>query len=541
MDNIKKVSKLLGEYKVQQFIILLLLLFQLLLSILSPILIKLLIDEITTTLRYELIIKIGVILLAVGIISTIVGGVQNYYWHYLRYSAINTLRYKVFENTLNKNVSFFNEIASGDITSRILDDTTILAQTVVIGMPMLIYNILNIISILSIMFIFSPILSFIVIIFIPIYIIVFNKINKSIRVNSVKERENYSVLMQNIQQNILGIRSIKFNNKENFFSQKFSLLLKKHLKSQKIILLFNTIGNSCTDFIVTITPIIVLITGAILVLNQKITLGTLLAFYSYLGYIYAPLDNLSDYYLGLQSAIGTSQRIIDFLNQHNKDATNESILLTKISDIEFSNVSFSYKGTHNILEKLNFKINQGDVVALVGDSGKGKSTVLNLLMRVYDPDQGEILINNTKSNNYTIEELYSKVSFIDQFPFIFNSSIKENIMFDNDINEEKLDIVFSITKVDEAIKELDKDLKFEILECGKNISGGQKQRICLSRALLKNFDILILDEALSALDYSAAKQIMNNLIRYVKDHQKIMLIVTHDKELLNLCDKKIYI
>lgn len=537
MNNLKIIARLLKEYRIHQAIITIILMGELCLAMLSPLLMKELIDEITLDLRQDVIFRLGITLVIVGLGRVIIDGIQNYYWHWIRYNAINTLRYKIFRNIIDKHISFFNSTQSGEISTKILDDTVIVAQSIVIGVPMLIYNLLNIIIIIIIMFIFSKLLAVIVLLSLPIYVFIFNKINKSLRENSTKERESYSKIRHEVHQNLLGIRTIKFSKQERFFSNKFKKLIDNYFKDQRSILKFNTIGSSTTNLIITMLPLIILVVGATLVSESSITVGTLLAFYSYLGYIYEPLNNLSDFCLGTQTSIATSDRLIEFINSNEEEVQIKVNDSKPIETIEFKDINFSYDRCENILEEFSLKIESGQIVGLDGASGKGKSTILNLLMKIYKVDRGKILINNINLKEYNEDVLYSKIAIVDQFPFIFNSSIKENIIFNGKVEECKLGISLAMSQADQFIDGLERGIDTEILESGRNLSGGQKQRVCISRALSKEFDVLVLDEAFSALDKNSSKEIMDTLIKYIKANNKILIIVTHNKELMKLCDK----
>lgn len=534
-ENMRTVEDMLSEHKNHQRLSLGLSFLQILLSVATPLLIKLLIDEITGTMVIENVMKIGIALILVNILIIIVDIVCGYVWHSLALKAGNTMRYKVFENVINKKISFFNSNTNGDITARILEDSNMIASSAVLSRNMLILNCANLIVMLTVMVVLSPQLTLVVLVFMPLYAYLFNKLNKRLRSSSLSSRENYSKTMQIIQQDIEGISTIKFFNKESFFVDKFKETLDKLLDINKRMLMLNRVGSGVTQSIVTMMPVAVLLVGTVLIINGNTTVGTLMAFYSYIGYMYEPINNLSDYNLARQQAIGMSDRVVKFINEGNEDESLETVPNTTINELEFNDVDFYYNEGENILNDFDMKIKSGDVVAISGVSGKGKTTVLKLLTKINTANSGVVNINDVNINNYTKEQLYNKISVVEQTPFIFNSTIRENILFDSNIDDEKLKNILDITGVSEFVG-ID-GLNEEVLEYGKNFSGGQKQRICLSRALARDFDVLILDEAFSALDQSLSVSIMGNLKEYVENENKILILVAHNEELIGMCNR----
>ena len=222
-------------------------------------------------------------------------------------------------------------------------------------------------------------------------------------------------------------------------------------------------------------------------------------------------------------------------NQGKIDLSNSGLNINEINSIEFKNVSFSYDNKINIINNLSFKIEKGDKVAIVGASGMGKSTILQLLMKVYNEYTGEILINGINLKDINKSSIYDRISLVEQNMFIFNGTIRENIIFNN--NNNKIEESLKISSCNEFINDYDKSLYEVLLEGGKNISGGQMQRICICRALEKNFDTLILDESTSALDKLTEEKVINNINDYIVNNNKILITISHRDKPTSICNK----
>jgi ABC-type multidrug transport system fused ATPase/permease subunit len=540
MKNKKKLQKLYDlfkKFRKEQIFVFTLIVLQIFLSALITFRIKDLIDEITIGQSWEKIVEISIYLLIFTFFNVVLQITQHYIWHKLRHKAINYLRKKMFESSVEKPVEYFKKSGTGTIISKIMNDVSLVAQTGVIGKPMFYANILNLLIVLVTLFILNINLSIIVLLTIPIYFLSFNYINKKLRSSSKNEREKFGILMKNIQEKLTGIGTIKVFQKEQYAINDFSNNIGNYFNYLKKLLLFNSFGTGVSAFITSFLPIVILLYGGYLVFDNFITVGTLIAFYTFLGRIYEPITNLSDFNLSLQTTIGMSERIFDFLeNQETNE--EEKINIDSINSIEFRKVFFSY-GEETILENFNLNLEKGDRLAIIGESGVGKTTILNLLLKFYKPKKGEILINGINIEEIDKKSYYKKLSILEQEPFLFSNSIKENIVFDKIIDKEKINKIINLCKLDKFVSNLENGLETNIEENGFNISGGEKQRICMARSLIKESDLLLLDEATSAIDEKTEKEFIENLKDYIEDRDTILITVSHKKEILSMCNKLI--
>ncbi len=527
--------KYIGKYKKEQILISLLCILAMGVSILIPYLMAIFINRIQEYTDFNLIINITVIIAIVSVLASILNTIQNYIWHRFKVRFVNYIRVSIFKEIINKKLVYFKENKVGDLLSKILYDTNSVAEHIAIGIPILLINIFRLAGVFTFMGIINMNLTLIVLVIVPIYYCLFNIINKHLRENSRKEREAFSKVTSDVQDYLNGINTIKIFKKENYFKNKFVDSIKNYENFNNKNLLFKAMSYGTTDIIINLLPVTILFVGSIFISKGELKIGSLIAFYTYLNYIYEPINNLSEWFVGVQSTLGMSSRITDILDEDNNDLDNDGLNINEINSIEFKNVSFSYDNKINIINNLSFKIEKGDKVAIVGASGMGKSTILQLLMKVYNEYTGEILINGINLKDINKSSIYDRISLVEQNMFIFNGTIRENIIFNN--NNNKIEESLKISSCNEFINDYDKSLYEVLLEGGKNISGGQMQRICICRALEKNFDTLILDESTSALDKLTEEKVINNINDYIVNNNKILITISHRDKPTSICNK----
>lgn len=529
----KRLSNIFLKFKKQKVFLIIIIILTTLISAFIPFLVMDLIDTITYHLNFSKITKLGTLIIAITLIKIVLDFTQNYYWHKLRLNAVNHLREFMFEKMLYKSKEYFDKTSTGKILTMIMDDSSIVAQNIVIGMPMLASNIIHLLTVSVVLFILSKQLFLVLLILIPIYTIVFNKLNSKIRKISKIERVHFADIMNDAQEKIDGIDTIKVFQREEFMYKNFSEKIQNHFKFVSKNLFYESMGRGITDGIIALTPVVILLYGSFLIANEKLTLGGLMAFYTYISYLYEPLMNLSDFNLGRQKAISVGENILDFIDIE----CNEKDGVFKISEfekLEFKNVCFSYKGENDIIKELSFTINKGDKVAIKGGSGSGKSTLLKLILRMYNPTYGNIYINNIDIRDIELSSLYKLFSIQVQNLFVFEGTIEENISLGKTINNEKIYKSMDLGQLNRTLNPFN-NIKNNINN--NLLSGGQKQRLCLSRAFLKPFDILILDEPSSSIDIDLEYNLKSDLKKLIEE--KTLIITSHRPSLLELCNKEI--
>jgi subfamily B ATP-binding cassette protein MsbA len=260
------------------------------------------------------------------------------------------------------------------------------------------------------------------------------------------------------------------------------------------------------------------------VYDEKLTVGEFTAFLTAIGLVFQPVRRIGSIYGRIQDAIAASERIFGLLDQQNEIVDGETLLDQPIEKIEFDHVCLSYN-EKQALKDINLSIAKGQNFALVGDSGGGKSSLINLLLRFYDPVSGEIKINDRPLKTYTQASLRHQIAIVSQRVYIFQDTLAANVAYGDELDEERVIEALRHADAYDFVMGLDEGIHTMMEEFGSNLSGGQRQRIAIARAIYKNASLLILDEATSALDNESEKRIQKALEEYVKD--KITITIAH--------------
>lgn len=356
--------------------------------------------------------------------------------------------------------------------------------------------------------------------------------------NNFKEvQKNYAAISDKVQENISGIRVIKSYVQEQQEIEAFKSMngnmKDSNLRLVRISALIAPAINSCFG----ISFAISLILGYLMVIDGRISLGDFVSFNSYLTMIVRPITIIGRVIKNLQMGSASVKRLNGiFSAQPDIKSPPNALRREVIGGLELKNVSFCYKGTAiRVLENVNLLIEPGQIIGITGQTGSGKSTLMNILLRCYDPDSGEVLLDGIKLKDYSLETIKEAFSFVPQETFLFSSSIKDNISFFRDVysDNEILDAA-RCSNIYDTIQKLPKGFETVIGERGVDLSGGQQQRLAIARAVIKNSPILILDDALSAVDSDTEAVIVKNL-REIR-RGKTTIIISHRLSALSNTD-----
>lgn len=529
----KKYLKLLnyiGPYKRKRIFIIVICSISIAVGSTIPYLIGELINYINSSSSLEEIFRMGIITVAVAILASSLNSYQNYQWHVYMNSFVNYFRALMLGKALEKDISYYKG-KSEDFSTKILHDALIIAEDISVGYPMLVLNVLRLGIVVCLMVFMSPKLTLIPLTVIPIYITIFQIINKKLRVRSKEEREKFSQVSYMVNEYLDGIIDIKLNKKENFFLTKFKNTINIYTNILKKIKMYRAVSYGANAIISSVLPVAVLIYGGILVSQGKLELGYLFSFYAYLDFLYEPMNNLVDWYTGLNISLGMCDRVLDFLEKKEIRETGKPI--ESINKIEIKNLCFSYDGENNVIDGLNLSLEHGDILGGIGSSGSGKSTLIEILLKIWEDYSGSIKINGVELKEIDKSSLYNKVSLLEQEPFIFSDTIRNNITF----SEEPIDIS-SYIENSKARQLIEKKggLGAYLKACGEELSGGEKQRLAIARVLYKNADLIILDEFTSSLDLDVEKEIVD-AIGKLDNSNKIYIIISHRKYPLTITNK----
>ena len=485
-------------------------------------------------LKQELLMNILFIIL-----SALIAGVFTFI---MRQTLINVSRFiefdlknEIFQKYQELNMKFYKNNRVGDLMNRISEDVSKVRMYV--G-PALMYTINTIslfIIIITYMISIDPKLTLYTIAPLPILSVLIYKLSRQINIKSKKVQESLSKLTTFSQESFSGISIIKSNtieNKVNDFMTDFS----NETKNKSIDLAkFQSWFFPMMILLIGLSNLLVIYVGGNQYINGEINLGVLAEFIIYVNMLTWPVATVGWVTSIVQQAEASQKRINEFLSEKNEiiNKNNDSYIID--GTVEFKNVKLKYKETNiQALNNINFKINNGQSLGIIGSVGSGKSTILELIVRNYDVDSGSIYIDNKNIKDHNINVVRNEIGYVPQSTFLFSDTIYNNINFGNiksDINE-----VYNKSKIaciDNDINSLPKKYSSILGERGINLSGGQKQRLAIARALLKNPKILILDDSLSALDTQTEHLLIKNLSR-LENITKI--IVSHRISTIEKCD-----
>jgi ATP-binding cassette, subfamily B, bacterial len=452
----------------------------------------------------------------------------DYISHYAAWNMLKEIRQYLYDHIQKLSLRYFHNKQTGDLMSRVINDTRNFEQLLAHAIPTVIVNGFMVIGVSAVLFGLNAKLALYTLIPVPLLVwmvVKFSKISRPIfKQAQAKEGEMNSIL----QDNFSGIREIKAFTKEEYESSRTGERITGHTKAILRALVFSNSFHPGIEFVSSIGTVIVIFFGGRLALANNLPLEDLVAFLLYLGSFYGPITALGRINEGLQQALASAERVLEVLNEVSevKDA-EDAIKLDRVKgQIEFKNVSFQYVDDIPVLKNISFKVKPGETLALVGPTGVGKSTMASLIPRFYDPDSGSILIDGTEIKKISLSSLRRQISFVSQDVFLFNGTVKDNILYGRqNATDEEIIAAAKAANAHEFILELSEGYDTKVGERGVKLSGGQKQRISIARAILKDAPILILDEATSSVDTQTERLIQDALNRLKEN--KTTVVIAH--------------
>jgi ATP-binding cassette subfamily B protein len=439
------------------------------------------------------------------------------------------LREKLFDHFQKLAPEFYSKRKTGDLIAYAINDISAVRMTFGPATAMAINGIVVcIISIYSMIMAINWKLTLLSLIPIPIVIIFMLKIGVIVRIRFKKVQETFAKISDRVQENIYGIRVIKSYVQEEAELENFEALNDEMMKANIDMVKISSFLSPLIELCFTVSFVLNLIIGGNLVLKGSITLGDFVAFNGYLTMIMNPVMSIGKIITVFQRGMASLSRLDDILstNIEIKDCSNAIFDPIK-GDITFNNLNFAYPGSiEKSLKNISLHIPRGHTLGIVGKTGSGKSTLVNLLLKLYTVENDQIFIDENEINKFSLETLRASFGYVPQDNFLFSASIKDNMIFFKNIysNEEIINAAKNCCVYD-SIMNFKDGFNTILGERGVNLSGGQKQRLCIARALIKNPSILILDDSLSAVDTITEAQIIENIKKLRKD--KTSIIIAH--------------
>jgi len=432
-----------------------------------------------------------------------------------------------YKHLLKLPQQFFDTMRVGEIVSRINDAVKIRSFINEVSISLTV-NVFIVLFSFILMFVYSWKLALIMLVVIPLYAVVYFITNKLNKKQERKLMENSADLESQLVESLNSVRTIKQFGIEEFSNVKTEIkfigLLKTVFKSGKNSL-FSTYSS---DAISKLFTIILLWVGSIFVIDNEITPGELMSFYAIIGYFMSPIASIIGANKSIQNALIAADRLFEIMDLERESTENKIELKSdNIGDVKFENVSFTYGTRKEVFRDFSLTIPHGKITAVIGESGSGKTTLASLMQKLYPVNSGKITINNMDINYFTYESLRSKISSVPQQLNLFAGNIIENIALgDLEPDMERIMKIFQQLGLIPFLEKLPAGLTTQVGENGAALSGGEKQRLAIARALYKNPDILIFDEATSSLD-SDSEQHVKRVINDLKNQSKTILIIAH--------------
>lgn len=541
LDILKRLFKYLKPFKKEVFIVLFFIFVVMVVDLLNPYFMKFAIDKFIKNKDGNGLILVGMLMVILNLISMISAKKRTQRMAKITHGILLNIRQDLYNHIQQLSFTFFDERPVGKILARIISDVNSLANLFNMSITNLIPDSVTIIATLLIMFYLNAKLALYAMSTLPLLFIVLFSIQTISRKRWQIVRKKGSTLNAFTHENFSGIRVVKYFTAEKYRANIFSELAWDVRQAFVRAVRINDLFWPMVEFSWGIGTVITFYFGVRMINSGDISVGLLIAFTSYISMFWRPIMNLSNLYNNLVIGMASAERIFEIMDiKPNIKEEEEAIDMDIKGEIEFRNVSFSYDGKRKVLDKVSFKINPGEKVALVGHTGAGKSTIVNLLCRFYDPQEGEILIDGINIKKIKLESLRRQIAVMFQDTFLFSGSILENIKYGR-LDATYDEVVETAKKVyaHDFISNMEKGYDTNINERGMRLSSGQRQIISLARTLIANPKIIILDEATASVDTYTERLLQMGIETLLKGRTSI--IIAHRLSTVQSADRIIVI
>ena len=450
-------------------------------------------------------------ILVTGLIKGLATYTQVTSLQFMSHRIIEKLRKDVFHNLINLHYGFFVQNRTGSLITRITTDTYYLSGAMANTYTALIKDSLTLLVLMGNMFYQNWKLALISIVIFHLALIPVRVLGKKIRIITKNLQYQIGNLASNLEEIFKGIKNVKSFNAEEFeisrINKEIAAARELNFKQEKV----TARSRPFTETLGSLAAGLAIFGGGVFVINENMTAGELMSFLVSLMLAYAPLKNLINVNVLLQSGLGAASRIFEFIDMKS-DISDGNKTIKDFDEIKFKDVFFKYPNSEkNVLDGINVNLRKNKKIAIVGPSGSGKSTLLGLMIRLFDLDKGEIIIGNENIKDLHFKNLRSYFSLVSQDTVLFDGSISENIKYNSKLSNKSIEKFAELACVDEVIEKLPQGLNTQIGENGIKLSGGQRQRIAIARALAQQKPIILLDEPTSNLDLRTEAKLFDNL------------------------------
>ena len=459
---------------------------------------------------------------------------QAYFTAYIGQDIVRRFREKLLKNLLNLDMKFFNDYRTGELISRNINDIDRIRSIVSSMIPELIREAITIVGLLCVVLYQSLQLAFFALVIMPAAVYPLSRLAKKMKKISRASQEKTSDISSKLSEIFTNIEIIKANNAQEFEHAKFTAenakFFKLNLKSVKV----NEMVSPMMEIFGSVGVAAVVIIGGKEVIDGNLTMGSFFSFLTALFMLYTPIKRISGLYNKMQDAVVAAERTFELLDKEPQILSGDKPVPAEINLINFKDVRLNYDDKE-VLKGINLSASKSQTVALVGSSGGGKSSIVNLLMRFYDANGGAIEINGENIKNFELGSLRQNIGLVTQRVYIFNDTVANNVAYGREYDEAKVELALKTANAYDFVSNLPEGAQTVLNEFGTNLSGGQRQRIAIARALYDDPQILIFDEATSALDNESEQQITKAIANLQKE--KIIFIIAHRLSTVQNADK----
>ncbi|RXK13989.1 ABC transporter permease [Halarcobacter mediterraneus] len=496
--------------------------------------VKPLLDEVFIAKDQEMLYLVPIFLILAQTAQGFGKYIQVYYTSYIGQDIIRIVRDKLLAHILTLDIEFFQKKHGGELISRITNDINRIQTAVSNLIADFIRESLTVFALIFVVIYQSAELAFYGLVVLPLAIYPLAILAKKMKKLSFRSQESASDITSHLSEVFNNVEIIKANSTEKTELSKFETHNKNFFRINIKAVKTSELTSPIMEFLGAIAAAIVILYGGTQVISGELTAGAFMSFIAALFMLYTPLKRISSVYNKLQDAIAAHERILTVYDINPTILSGKEKMPTDIEKIKFENVELKYEN-FTALKNINLEASKGEKFALVGDSGGGKSSLINLLIRFYDISSGKILFDKKEIKNINIQDLRKQISIVTQRVYIFNDSIASNVSYGHKLDEEKVIKALKQAHAYDFVKQLPEGINTQLDEFGTNLSGGQRQRIAIARALYKNPQILILDEATSALD-NESESIISEVIDEVSKN-RFVFVIAHRLSTIKNADK----
>jgi ATP-binding cassette subfamily B protein len=534
--NLKNLQPFIARHWRKGMLGALLILFNSLLGFPQPLINRFLIDDVILGRQLELLAVVVMLLVGIKVLGMLTGTLQQFYFARFEQEVILDIQHDLLDRTLRFPKSFFDDKETGYLMSRLSSDVMGLRWFFSSTLVYIISNVLRFVGGAVLLFYLEWRLAIVALVILPGLMICVRYFSRKIRVLSHQSMERQANVSRRMQESLSSASLIKAFVSEEREVGRVMAELRAALGISLEQTAVGSVANLAIGGLGQVARLVVLVVGAYEVIVGDWSLGSLLAFQSYLGYVYGPAQFLANVNLQLQNALAALERV-SALYDIVPEETGTGLPVERLSgEVEFKNVSFSYDVQHPVLQDVSCRIRPGDHVAIVGPSGVGKTTLVSLILHFYKPTAGEIWFDGRPASDYEVSSLRRRIGYVSQSTLLLSGTISDNLRYGHpEASEEQVVRAVKAAGIHEFIVSLPEGYEAPVGERGVNLSEGQKQRLAIARALIKDPDILVLDEPTSALDSLVERSIFDALPALVRD--KTLFVVAHRLSTIQNADR----